>query len=90
DAAYIGGSWSATLYHGHSHVGGGRGSQGAESRDRIVHFGLTVEDGLRLPWGVYVEAEHHVDGSVYPGVRTYPLAPVREEAGTPVELFATA
>jgi hypothetical protein len=77
DAAYIGGSWSATLYHGHSHVGGTSGSQGAESRDRILHFGLTVEDGLRLPWGVYVEAEHHVGGSVYPGVRTYPLEPAR-------------
>lgn len=77
DAAYIGGSWSATLYHGHSHVGGGHGSQGAESRDRILHFGLTVEDGARLPWGVYVEAEHHVGGGVYPGVRTYPLAPAR-------------
>ena len=77
DAAYIGGSWSATLYHGHSHVGGTSGSQGAESRDRIVHFGLTVEDGLRLPWGVYVEAEHHVGGTVYPGVRTYPLEPAR-------------
>jgi hypothetical protein len=75
DAAYIGGSWSATLYHGHSHVGGSDGSQGAESRDRILHFGLTVDDGLRLPWGVYVEAEHHVGGGVYPGVRTYPLAP---------------
>jgi hypothetical protein len=75
DAAYIGGSWSATLYHGHSHVGGSSGSQGAESRDRIVHFGLTVEDGLRLPWGVYVEAEHHVGGDVYAGVRTYPLEP---------------
>ncbi len=77
DAAYIGGSWSATLYHGHSHVGGTEGSQGAESRDRIVHFGLTVEDGLRLPWGVYVEAEHHIEGGVYPGVRTYPLSPAR-------------
>lgn len=77
DAAYIGGSWSATLYHGHSHVGGAQGSQGAESRDRIVHFGLTVEDGLRLPWGVYVEAEQHVGGGVYPGVRTYPLEPAR-------------
>jgi hypothetical protein len=77
DAAYIGGSWSATLYHGHSHVGGGRGSQGAESRDRILHFGLTVDDGARLPWGVYVEAEQHVGGGVYPGVRTYPLAPAR-------------
>jgi hypothetical protein len=77
DAAYIGGSWSATLYHGHSHVGGERGSQGAESRDRILHFGLTVEDGLRLPWGVYVEAEHHVAGGVYPGVRTYLLTPAR-------------
>ncbi len=75
DAAYIGGSWSATLYHGHSHVGGKDGSQGAESRDRIVHFGLTVDDGERLPWGVYVEAEQHVGGGVYPGVRTYPLAP---------------
>jgi hypothetical protein len=75
DAAYIGGSWSATLYHGHSHVGGVNGSQGAESRDRIVHFGLTVDDGARLPWGVYVEAEQHVGGGVYPGVRTYPLAP---------------
>jgi hypothetical protein len=77
DASYIGGSWSATLYHGHSHVGGREGSQGAESRDRIVHFGLTVEDGERLPWGVYVEAEQHVGGGVYPGVRTYPLAPAR-------------
>jgi hypothetical protein len=77
DAAYIGGSWSATLYHGHSHVGGTTGSQGAESRDRILHFGLTVDDGERLPWGVYVEAEHHVSGGVYPGVRTYPLAPAR-------------
>jgi hypothetical protein len=77
DAAYIGGSWSATLYHGHSHVGGTEGSQGAESRDRIVHFGLTVDDGQRLPWGVYVEAEQHVGGGVYPGVRTYPLAPAR-------------
>jgi len=77
DAAYIGGSWSATLYHGHSHVGGGKGSQGAESRDRILHFGLTVDDGARLPWGVYVEAEQHVGGGVYPGVRTYPLAPAR-------------
>jgi hypothetical protein len=77
DAAYIGGSWSATLYHGHSHVGGTDGSQGAESRDRILHFGLTVEDGARLPWGVYVEAEHHVGGGVYPGVRTYPLEPAR-------------
>lgn len=77
DAAYIGGSWSATLYHGHSHVGGREGSQGAESRDRILHFGLTVEDGERLPWGVYVEAEQHVGGGVYPGVRTYPLAPAR-------------
>lgn len=77
DAAYIGGSWSATLYHGHSHVGGTSGSQGAESRDRIVHYGLTVEDGLRLPWGVYVEAEEHVRGDVYPGVRTYPLEPAR-------------
>ncbi|MDB4952381.1 MAG: hypothetical protein JWM27_5030 [Gemmatimonadetes bacterium] len=75
DAAYIGGSWSATLYHGHSHVGGSSGSQGAESRDRIVHFGLTVEDGARLPWGVYVEAEQHVGGDRYPGVRTYPLEP---------------
>lgn len=75
DAAYIGGSWSATLYHGHSHVGGREGSQGAESRDRILHFGLTVDDGERLPWGVYVEAEQHVAGGVYPGVRTYPLAP---------------
>jgi hypothetical protein len=77
DAAYIGGSWSATLYHGHSHVGGKEGSQGAESRDRIVHFGLTVDDGERLPWGVYVEAEQHVDGGVYTGVRTYPLEPAR-------------
>lgn len=77
DAAYIGGSWSATLYHGHSHVGGSSGSQGAESRDRIVHYGLTVEDGLRLPWGVYVEAEQHVGGDVYAGVRTYPLEPAR-------------
>jgi len=77
DAAYIGGSWSATLYHGHSHVGGAQGSQGAESRDRILHFGLTVDDGARLPWGVYVEAEQHVGGGVYPGVRTYPLAPAR-------------
>lgn len=77
DAAYIGGSWSATLYHGHSHVGGTEGSQGAESRDRILHFGLTVDDGERLPWGVYVEAEDHVGGGVYPGVRTYPLAPAR-------------
>ncbi len=77
DAAYIGGSWSATLYHGHSHVGGTEGSQGAESRDRIVHFGLTVDDGERLPWGVYVEAEDHVGGGRYPGVRTYPLAPAR-------------
>lgn len=77
DAAYIGGSWSATLYHGHSHVGGREGSQGAESRDRILHFGLTVEDGERLPWGVYVEAEQHVEGGVYPGVRTYLLAPAR-------------
>ena len=75
DAAYIGGSWSATLYHGHSHVGGRDGSQGAESRDRILHFGLTVDDGERLPWGVYVEAEEHVGGGTYPGVRTYPLAP---------------
>lgn len=73
DGAYIGGSWSATLYHGHSHVGGTQGSQGAESRDRILHFGLTVDDGARLPWGVYVEAEQHVGGGVYPGVRTYPL-----------------
>ncbi|HEX2208532.1 MAG TPA: hypothetical protein VHG93_12675 [Longimicrobium sp.] len=77
DAAYIGGSWSATLYHGHSHVGGTHGSQGAESRDRILHFGLTVDDGARLPWGVYVEAEQHVGGGVYPGVCTYPLAPAR-------------
>lgn len=77
DAAYIGGSWSATLYHGHSHVGGMQGSQGAESRDRILHFGLTVDDGERLPWGVYVEAEDHLGGGVYPGVRTYPLAPAR-------------
>ena len=77
DAAYIGGSWSATLYHGHSHVGGSQGSQGAESRDRILHFGLTVDDGARLPWGVYVEAEQHVGGGVYPGVRTYPLEPAR-------------
>jgi hypothetical protein len=77
DAAYIGGSWSATLYHGHSHVGGGHGSQGAESRDRILHFGLAVDDGARLPWGVYVEAEQHVGGGVYPGVCTYPLAPAR-------------
>lgn len=77
DASYVGGSWSATLYHGHSHVGGREGSQGAESRDRIVHFGLTVEDGERLPWGVYVEAEQHVGGGVYPGVRTYPLEPAR-------------
>jgi hypothetical protein len=77
DAAYIGGSWSSTLYHGHSHVGGREGSQGAESRDRILHFGLTVDDGERLPWGVYVEAEHHVDGGVYTGVRTYPLEPAR-------------
>ena len=77
DAAYIGGSWSATLYHGHSHVGGKEGSQGAESRDRIVHFGLTVDDGERLPWGVYVEAEEHVGGGVYRGVRTYPLEPAR-------------
>jgi hypothetical protein len=77
DAAYIGGSWSATLYHGHSHVGGAQGSQGAESRDRIVHFGLTVDDGERLPWGVYVEAEQHVGGGPYPGVRTYPLEPAR-------------
>ncbi|MET0395342.1 MAG: hypothetical protein ABW277_00815 [Longimicrobiaceae bacterium] len=75
DAAYIGGSWSATLYHGHSHVGGKDGSQGAESRDRIVHYGLTVDDGARLPWGVYVEADQHVGGGVYAGVRTYPLAP---------------
>ena len=77
DAAYIGGSWSATLYHGHSHVGGTEGSQGAESRDRILHFGLAVDDGERLPWGVYVEAEQHVGGGVYPGVRTYPLEPAR-------------
>jgi hypothetical protein len=77
DAAYIGGSWSATLYHGHSHVGGREGSQGAESRDRIVHFGLTVDDGERLPWGEYVEAEHHVGGGPYRGVRTYPLEPAR-------------
>jgi hypothetical protein len=77
DASYMGGSWSATLYHGHSHVGGTPGSQGAESRDRIVHYGLTVEDGERLPWGVYVEAEQHVGGGVYPGVRTYPLEPRR-------------
>ena len=77
DAAYIGGSWSATLYHGHSHVGGAQGSQGAESRDRILHFGLTVDDGERLPWGVYVEADQHVGGGSYPGVRTYPLAPAR-------------
>jgi hypothetical protein len=77
DAAYIGGSWSATLYHGHSHVGGAQGSQGAESRDRILHFGLTVDDGERLPWGVYVEAEQHVGGGPYKGVRTYPLEPAR-------------
>jgi hypothetical protein len=77
DGAYIGGSWSASLYHGHSHVGGSHGSQGAESRDRILHFGLTVDDGERLPWGVYVEAEEHVGGGVYPGVRTYPLSPAR-------------
>lgn len=77
DAAYIGGSWSATLYHGHSHVGGREGSQGAESRDRILHFGLTVDDGERLPWGVYVEAEEHVGGGVYAGVRTHPLEPAR-------------
>lgn len=77
DAAYIGGSWSATLYHGHSHTGGTQGSQGAESRDRILHFGLTVDDGQRLPWGVYVEAEQHVGGDVYRGVRTYPLEPAR-------------
>jgi hypothetical protein len=77
DAAYIGGSWSATLYHGHSHVGGSHGSQGAESRDRILHFGLTVDDGERLPWGVYVEAEQHVGGGMYRGVRTYPLEPAR-------------
>jgi hypothetical protein len=77
DAAYIGGSWSATLYHGHSHVGGTQGSAGAESRDRILHFGLAVDDGARLPWGVYVEAEQHVGGGVYPGVRTYPLEPAR-------------
>jgi hypothetical protein len=77
DAAYIGGSWSATLYHGHSHVGGREGSQGAESRDRIVYFGLSVDDGERLPWGVYVEAEQHVGGGPYTGVRTYPLAPSR-------------
>jgi hypothetical protein len=77
DASYIGGSWSATLYHGHSHVGGTQGSQGAESRDRILHFGLTVDDGERLPWGVYVEAEHHVGGGPYPGVCTYPLEPAR-------------
>ncbi|HEX8275449.1 MAG TPA: hypothetical protein VF615_22640 [Longimicrobiaceae bacterium] len=77
DGAYIGGSWSATLYHGHSHVGGSHGSQGAESRDRILHFGLTVDDGARLPWGVYVEAEEHLGGGVYPGVRTYPLEPAR-------------
>jgi len=80
DAAYIGGSWSATLYHGHSHVGGREGSQGAESRDRIVHFGLTVDDGERLPWGVYVEAEQHVGGGVYRGVRTYPLEPDLDRA----------
>jgi hypothetical protein len=77
DGAYIGGSWSASLYHGHSHVGGRHGSQGAESRDRILHFGLTVDDGERLPWGVYVEAEQHVGGGVYQGVRTYPLEPAR-------------
>jgi hypothetical protein len=77
DAAYIGGSWSATLYHGHSHTGGREGSQGAESRDRILHFGLTVDDGERLPWGEYVEAEQHVGGGPYTGVRTYPLAPAR-------------
>ncbi|HYW13278.1 MAG TPA: hypothetical protein VE871_15070 [Longimicrobium sp.] len=77
DAAYIGGSWSATLYHGHSHVGGAEGSQGAASRDRILHFGLAVDDGERLPWGVYVEAEHHVGGGPYPGVCTYPLEPAR-------------
>lgn len=77
DASYIGGSWSATLYHGHSHVGGAPGSQGAESRDRIVYFGLTVDDGERLPWGAYVEAEEHVGGGVYPGVRTHPLEPAR-------------
>jgi hypothetical protein len=82
DAAYIGGSWSATLYHGHSHVGGSHGSQGAESRDRILHFGLTVDDGARLPWGVYVEAEQHVGGDVYPGVRTYPLEPAHRVGGT--------
>jgi hypothetical protein len=77
DGAYIGGSWSATLYHGHSHIGGTPGSEGAASRERIKHFGLTVEDACRLPWGVYIEAEHQINGDVYPGVRTYLLEPVR-------------
>ena len=75
DGAYIGGSWSATLYHGHSHIGGERESEGAESRDRILHFGLTVDDSARLPWGQYVEAEHHLAGDIYRGVRTYRLTP---------------
>ncbi|MEM7482928.1 MAG: hypothetical protein AAF481_17270 [Acidobacteriota bacterium] len=75
DGAYIGGSWSSTLYHGHSHVGGEDQSQGAESRDRIIPYGLTVEDGRRLPWGRYVEAEDNVEGTKYPGVRTFRLAP---------------
>jgi len=75
DGAYIGGSWSSTLYHGHSHVGGNRASAGAESRERILHFGLTVEDGRRLPWGRYIEAEEQLRGDMYEGVRTYLLTP---------------
>jgi hypothetical protein len=75
DGAYIGGSWSATLYHGHSHAGGAPGSSGAASRDRIRHYGLTVEDGKRLPWGAFVEAEAHIGGGIFDGVRTYLLMP---------------
>jgi hypothetical protein len=75
DGVYLGGSWSGTLYHGHSHVGGTAGSRGAESRDKIVHYGLTVEDGRRLPWGEYIEAEDHEEGGRFEGVRTYRLLP---------------
>lgn len=77
DGAYIGGSWSATLYHGHSHVGGDKGSKGAESRKDIHWYGLTVEDGMRLPWGEYVEAEDHIAGDKIKGVRTYRVYPSR-------------
>ena len=75
DGAYIGGSWTSTLYHGHSHIGGSSGSSGAESRDKILYFGLTIEDGKRLPWGEFVDAKDHLDGDIFDGIKTYSLTP---------------